>query len=50
MLSLRFKHWAQPVTSRPWALLAVALSFVHRHTPIRMSRYSHGAWRKATAT
>jgi hypothetical protein len=48
MQSLRFSTWAQPVTSRPWAIVTVALETLYRATGGRMFGASkHGAWERA---
>lgn len=46
--SLRFSRWAQPVTSRPWALVAVALFRASQLTGHRtLNHAKHVAWERA---
>jgi hypothetical protein len=43
-----FKHWAQPVTSTPWAVVAVVTHWVKRATGYRLGLHAHHrAWERA---
>jgi len=44
-----FKHWAMPVTSRPWAIATVALERIWRLSFKRLplGRAKHVAWERA---
>ncbi len=45
-----FKNWAQPVTSKPWALVASVLDQAKRISGYRLFvRSSHRAWEQATS-
>jgi hypothetical protein len=46
--SLRFRNWAQPVTSRPWAVICSVLFAASRATGFRvLNRAKHRAWQHA---
>lgn len=43
-----FENWAQPVTSKPWAMICVVLSTAKRLTRYKMFVHSsHWTWEKA---
>lgn len=43
-----FSNWAQPVTSKPWAVVAVATDKVKRLTGYRLFVHSaHRSWERA---
>lgn len=45
-----FQHWAQPVTSKSWAIIAVVAHTVSRATGFRiLASFQHTAWERATA-
>jgi hypothetical protein len=44
-----FGHWAQPVTSRTWAVITVVLDTIKRASGYRvLGTASHRAWERAT--
>jgi hypothetical protein len=46
---LMFDNWAQPVTSKPWALVAKIVWRIQWATGHRLDgRYAHRAWQRAT--
>lgn len=48
MTGFRFRRWAQPVTSRPWALVAVVAGMVCRASGYRLLVHAkHRAWEHA---
>lgn len=43
-----FKNWAQPVTSKPWGVVAVLLDWAKRRSGYRLFVHpAHRAWEKA---
>lgn len=43
-----FDNWAQPVTSKPWALVCVVLDRIKRASGFRLAVHSsHRAWERA---
>jgi hypothetical protein len=42
-----FKHWAQPVVRKRWALAALFLHWIARHTRYRFGKGHHAAWERA---
>lgn len=46
--ALRFSRWAQPVTSRRWALIAVLAEYASRLSGYRLlASAKHRAWERA---
>lgn len=45
-----FDHWAQPVTSRRWAIVCTVLGWAYFRGHLRagpMGRWKHRAWERA---
>lgn len=43
-----FKHWAAPVVSKPWAILATITYWIARKSNFRLfPHFQHTAWERA---